>query len=206
MLPDGATSRDLRRIADYLDHLTDDTTSRLLDRARTESVLLVTGYTKSRSWGVAAVSNTSKQRSLSLSFNATTKVGGNLTCSYEWQSTSDGHHREGPRPPSIADNQCIFVLGYNVRMQKNFMIGKRKRRLVDIANDKAPIPRSAKRGGGIAPGNHPSGSNAYEGSRKRDGPADSEGQGAEDGDEFVVTALTDMSQVRDPSMCCSTIV
>jgi hypothetical protein len=157
-------------------------TSRLLDRARSESVLLVTGYTKSRSWGVAAVSNTSKQGSLSLSFNATTKVGGNLTGSYEWQSTSDGHHREGPRPPSIADNQCVFVFGYNVRMQKNF-VGKRKRRLADIANDKAPIPRRAKGNGEIAPGNHPSGSNVYEGcSRRRDAPADSEGQGAEDHD------------------------
>jgi hypothetical protein len=206
VLPDGATSRDLRRIAEYLDNLTDDMTSRLLDRARSESVLLVTGYTKSRSWGVAAVSNTSKQGSLSLSFNATTKVGGNLTGSYEWQSTSDGHHREGPRPPSIADNQCVFILGYNVRMQKNFM-GKKRRRLDDIANDKAPIPKRAKRNGEIAPGNHPSGSNAYEGSsRRRDAPADSEGLGAEHHDEFIVTALTDMSQVRDPFRCCLAIV
>jgi hypothetical protein len=86
-------------------------------------------------------------------------------------------------------------------------VGKRKRRLADIANDKAPIPWRAKRNGEIAPGNHPSGSNAYEGcSRRRDAPADSEGQGAEDHDEFVVTALTDMSQVRDPFRCCLAIV
>src|SRR5882762_6165731 len=82
VLPDGATCDDLRRIAEYLDNLTDDMTTRLLDRARTELALLVTGCTKSRSWGVAAVSNTSKQGSLSLSFSAT-KVGGSFTGSYE---------------------------------------------------------------------------------------------------------------------------
>lgn len=170
--------------------------SQWLNYTESESVLLVTGCIKSPSWGVAAVSNTSNQCTVSLSFSAT-KARGELSGSYAWESTSDGHHRESPEPPSTVDNQCVFVTGYNISTRKSFFIaGKRKRKLVNITDGKASSTKSVKKSWGTSPGSHSSGGGASERSQRRqDDPADAERQDTEEDEIFYAEPLTDMSQV-----------
>jgi hypothetical protein len=194
VLPDGANGSGLPRVARYLENLTNNMVSSWLD---SQSVLLVTGCIKSCSWGVAAVSNKSKDHSLSLSFSAI-KIQGALTGSYAWQSTSAGHHRDGPDPPSTVKNQCVFIMGYHVSMRKKHKFAKQKRKLVNAIDDSAPIPK-ARRSGVTSPGsgNVASGSGGSQDSHQRQGTSgNAEEQDAQDRDNFVVEALTDVLPVR----------
>lgn len=107
ILPDGASCEHLWYPEDFLNRLTDDIMLSWLESTYSSSVVLVTGCVKSRSWGVAAVENGSRETSVSLTFGAA-KVGGNFTGAYTWQNTSAGHQRAGPQPKSII-NVFSFV-------------------------------------------------------------------------------------------------
>jgi hypothetical protein len=147
VLPDGACCEDLKRPEKFLRLLTDDIVLQWLDFTESPSLLLVTGYAKSPSWGVAAVSNTSRQASVSLTFNAL-KVEGRFTGSYSWTNTSDGHHRVGPKTPTGKSNQCVFLRGYRMSSRRSLMFFKKFRgRITDVSGSKMHEPRGSKGGG-----------------------------------------------------------
>lgn len=151
VLPDGAICEHLWNPEQYINSLTADMVIQWLESTRSTSLLLVTGYVKSRSWGVAAVSNTSSQGSVSLTLSAT-KVGGQFTGSYGWQTTSGGHHRSGPLTPSNKNNQCVFVRGYSVSSQKSRLRGKLGIKITDpISGQRLPVPKGGKRSVAAAP-------------------------------------------------------
>jgi hypothetical protein len=198
VLPDGASNTNLKQPGKFLNLLTDDVALRWLEATGSSSLTLVTGCVKSRSWGVAAVSNTSRQASVSLNFSAA-KVGGQFTGSYSWQSSSGGHYRAGPKPPSNINNQCVFVRGFKVSSRRRLMPGgKGKMKIADVSGSSMPDSGSAK-GQRTMPsgGDHASRSGASEASQQsQDAPAKAEGGDSANDDEVFVMALVNTSQVR----------
>ena len=116
---------------DFYSRLTDDTVLQWLDFARTSSLSLVTGCVKSRTWGVAAVSN-SEQHSTSLKFNVV-DIGGGSSCLYRWESSGPGHFKVGPSAPSASENQCVFLRGFKMSSRKSL-------RLMGGQNDEHVVP------------------------------------------------------------------
>lgn len=217
VLPDGASREDLHEYMkqDFYNRLTDEIVLQWLEFARAPSIVLVTGWAKSRSWAVAAVSNSSKDRSMSLKFSAV-KASGGFFASFRWESSSPGHVRAGPSTPSVTDNQCIFLRGFRLSSRKSFTHpGKLKRKISDITGSKIPDFRSTKRGGAASRGTDPSGSgNSSGGGTSRgggppignnrnqnlSGDAGAEGYSSEE-DEVIVESLTTVSQVSRVDPC-----
>lgn len=200
VLPDGACCEDLKRPGKFLWLLTDDIVLQWLDFTESESLLLVTGYAKSPSWGVAAISNTSRQASVSLSFNAL-KVDGRFTGSYSWTNSSDGHHRVGPKIPTENCNQCIFLRGYRMSSRRRGLMNFRgfKTRITDISDSKMLEPRVPKGSRWPTfPGQQGSGSGTLPGSENSQRAVAEPAELDSEGDEVSVEALTDRAEVSSP--------
>ena len=91
ILPNGASREDLHDYMkeEFYNSLTGDTVIRWLNYTRAPTLSVVTGWVKSRTWGVAAgFSNGSKQRSISLAEFSAVKINGGLSGSYRWESSS----------------------------------------------------------------------------------------------------------------------
>jgi hypothetical protein len=191
VLPHGASDTNMRKSGRFLDLLTVDVALKWLDATESSSLILVTGCVKSRSWGVASVLNTSRQVFVSLNFSAA-QVGG----SYLWQSSSGGHHRDGPRPPSNTQNQCVFMRGFKISSRKNLIPGGGKRvAITDVYRSKIR-DWSKRRRNRLSDSSHSSTSGTSQGSlRSQDSCADAEGQQFDD-EEIFIEEFTDVSQVR----------
>ncbi|KAJ7111899.1 hypothetical protein C8R44DRAFT_856500 [Mycena epipterygia] len=79
------------------------------------SLFVVTGCDKATSWGIATVSATSGDISVSLKFTAVGMVEGSVTPQYQWQdfgsaTVRTSRQQQSPRP----ENQCIFIRGFFV--------------------------------------------------------------------------------------------
>ena len=100
---------------DFYNRLTDDVVLRWLNFAKTSSLSLVTGWIKSRSWGVAIVCN---DESIPLTFS-TVKTGNGLSDLYRWEGGTPGHSRAGPLTPGDSENQCIFLRGFKMTSRRS---------------------------------------------------------------------------------------
>ena len=98
--------RSIENIRSWFNHAT------ARDRIFT-SLTLVTGHIKTKSWGVAAISNESNMGSISLNFSLTGGEG-SISASHSWQGYSPWMCNSGPRPPSCRRNQCVFIMGYKI--------------------------------------------------------------------------------------------
>lgn len=196
VLPDGASDTNMKKPKRFLDLLTADVALQWLDAAESSSLILVTGCVKSRSWGVASVSNTSGQAFVSLNFSAA-QVGGQFTGSYSWQSSDGGHHRDGPHPPSNTQNQCVFMRGFKISSRKSLIPGGKRVAVTDVNGSKIhDLKRSKRRRNRLSGRSHSSTSGTSQGSlRSQDSCADAEGQKSGD-DEIFIEEFVDVSQVR----------
>ncbi|KIM79348.1 hypothetical protein PILCRDRAFT_565044 [Piloderma croceum F 1598] len=196
VLPDGASDTNMRKPERLLDFLTADVALQWLDATESSSLILVTGCVKSRSWGVASVSNTSRQVFVSLNFSAA-QVGGRFTGSYSWQSSNGGHHRDGPHPPSNTQNQCVFMRGFKMSSRKSLIPGGKRVAITDVNGSKIhDLKRSKRRRNRLSGSSHSSTSGTSQGSH--DSCVDAEGQKSDD-EEIFIEEFTDVSQPYHPS-------
>lgn len=78
------------------------------------SLTLVTGHVKSKSWGVAAIANSSRASSASLTFSFGGTMGTSLSVSHSWRGYSPWMYNTGPQTPSRNLNQCLFIRGFRI--------------------------------------------------------------------------------------------
>ncbi|KAF7345423.1 Tkl tkl-ccin protein kinase [Mycena venus] len=127
LLPDGASRWDLRPqqlFRDYaLKHAENWYTfvnGNLRRMAGNGDLYLVTGVTKSTSWGVAAVENHSSEGKLSLKLKAAQIGNGSATYTWEWESAGSSVNA-GPRrragEEEWRDNQTVFLRGFKVTVR-----------------------------------------------------------------------------------------
>ncbi|KAF7345421.1 hypothetical protein MVEN_01560100 [Mycena venus] len=127
LLPDGASRWDLRRQQRFRDYamkhahnwyaFVNGSLERMVGNG---DLYLVTGVTKSTSWGVAAVENHSGEGTLSLKLKAA-QIG-NAGASYAWEWESAGSSvNAGPRrragEEEWRDNQTVFLRGFKVAVR-----------------------------------------------------------------------------------------
>jgi hypothetical protein len=121
---------------EFYQRLTEDIVLQWLDFTKATTLLLVTGWIKSRTWGVAAMSNSSSSASLMF---RTIKADGQVSGSYCWESSSPGQCRVGPWMPSDRPNQCVFLRGFKLSSRKSLGLtrnGNTKVVLTDIRSGK----------------------------------------------------------------------
>jgi hypothetical protein len=123
VLPDGAFREDLRRLEKFR-HAAEHNAMAWYGHARNcglnpESLYLVTGCVKTSSWGVASILNASEERSACLKFTAASVAEASASYSYLWETYSPVDVRNGPKPPSEVQNQCVFLRGFKISFNEN---------------------------------------------------------------------------------------
>ncbi|KAJ7016323.1 hypothetical protein C8F04DRAFT_552662 [Mycena alexandri] len=127
LLPDGASSWDLRPLQMFRDYalehaekwyeFVNGTCRRMVGDG---DLYLVTGVTKSTSWGVAALKNQSGEGQISLKLKAALVGDAGATYSWKWESggssVNSGPWRE-PGEEKWRDNQTVFLRGFKVMVR-----------------------------------------------------------------------------------------
>jgi hypothetical protein len=127
LLPDGASSWDLRPLQVFRDYALENaekwyefvngTCRRMVGDG---DLYLVTGVTKSTSWGVAALKNHSGEGQISLKLKAALVGNAGATYSWKWESggssVNSGPWRE-PGEEEWRDNQTVFLRGFKVMLR-----------------------------------------------------------------------------------------
>lgn len=99
---------------------------------RFKSLILVTGVVKCRSWSVAAISTSSRAQSGKVALSLMPSASGTLTASHSWREYIPTMCHSGPKPPSQAENQCVFVRGYRIMKQDPLLRLRKKVRATDL--------------------------------------------------------------------------
>ncbi|KAJ7767976.1 hypothetical protein DFH07DRAFT_313414 [Mycena maculata] len=144
MLPDGASRWDLRPHQVFRDYAIKHAQSwymfvngplgRMVGNG---DLYLITGVTKSTSWSVAAISNSSGDGKVSLKLKAAQVGAAGASCAWEWEHSSssvDSGPRRHPGQESWRDNQTVFLRGYKVALRS--MPLRRAPKVVSIATSK----------------------------------------------------------------------
>jgi hypothetical protein len=125
-LPDGASREDCREIARFREYAAQHAESwyKYVNGSRGRdagngSIYLVTGYDKSKSWGVASFSDVSG--SFNLTFIPSPDEGGNTNYTFAWEHASSTSTNSGPVPIEYFDgdrpeNQCTFIRGFKISL------------------------------------------------------------------------------------------
>ncbi|KAJ7483278.1 hypothetical protein FB451DRAFT_1129176 [Mycena latifolia] len=145
LLPDGASRWDLRPLQIFRDYALKHAQSwyefvngDLRRMVGNGDLYLLTGFTKSTSWSVAAVENQSSSGNVSLKLKATQVATAGACCAWEWESASSsvnsGPRRRLPGEELWRDNQTVFVRGFKVSLRTTPL--KRHPKLLSVANSK----------------------------------------------------------------------
>jgi hypothetical protein len=144
LLPDGASRWDLRPqqlFRDYALKHADNwyafVNGNLQRMVGNGDLYLVTGVTKSTSWGVAAIENHSGERQISLRLKAAQISNFGATCAWEWESSGssvDSGPRHRPGEEEWRDNQSVFLRGFKVALRSKPL--KRAPKIRSIVNSK----------------------------------------------------------------------
>ena len=81
---------------------------------RFNSLILVTGVIKCRSWSVAAISNSARADGGKVSLSLMPAANGTLAASHSWREYLPTMCHSGPKPASQTENQCVFIRGYRI--------------------------------------------------------------------------------------------
>lgn len=100
-----------------------------------DSLYLITGLYKSRSWSLAAYQRGADTGEASAQFKAVHVGGGNIAASYTWETTQAMDWRVGPSDQYYhgIPNQTVFVHGFKIAIREGILGRKR-------INVKADIP------------------------------------------------------------------
>lgn len=146
VLPDGATCtmskssarfiRSIGNVRAWFKHASER------DRL-TDTLTLVTGHVKCKSWGVAAISNASKSNSTSLKFSLGLAGEGSLSAAHSWQGYSPWMSNAGPRGPSRETNQCAFIIGYKITKQSRLSLRRllSEVKVMDLKDGRSSYPK-----------------------------------------------------------------
>ncbi|KZP18196.1 hypothetical protein FIBSPDRAFT_745741 [Athelia psychrophila] len=86
------------------------------------SLYLVSGCDKSRTWGIASVSQGSSSNMIALRFTAAKTVQASVSYTFSWQTDCSTFARAGPDLSDdnpLPQNQCLFVRGLKIRVRDN---------------------------------------------------------------------------------------
>jgi hypothetical protein len=152
VLPDGATctiANSERRFSASIDNVL-SWFQHAVERDRiTNSLMLVTGHVKSKSWGVAAIANSLGESSVSLNFSLGGTGGGSITAFHSWQGYSPWMCNTGPRNQSQKSNQCIFIRGFRImkraRLSPLRLVSEIK--VTDLTDGRSTYPKVGWAGG-----------------------------------------------------------
>jgi hypothetical protein len=101
------------------------------------SLILVTGVIKCKSWTVAAILNSSHTQSGKVSFSLTASGGGSLSASHSCHEYHSPMWHSGPTPPSQKENQCLFIRGYRIMQQSLISRFAKRVKVTNLQKSKA---------------------------------------------------------------------
>ncbi|KAJ7493179.1 hypothetical protein B0H11DRAFT_1717826 [Mycena galericulata] len=126
LLPDGASSWDARSEKDFHEYAVKHGRSwyefvngDLRRMVRNGGIYLITGVTKSTSWCIAAVDNSSGGGKVALKLKAAQIAGAGASYTWEWENASSSVHSGPHRNPgeeSWRDDQTVFIRGFKVAL------------------------------------------------------------------------------------------
>lgn len=198
VLPDGASGKGLKKqsLKEFRRLLTADVALQWFNTTGSTSLTLVTSCIKSQSWGVASVSKKNRGGSVTLNFSLT-QVGGTFTGSYSWNSSSGGHYRDGPKPPSNTDNQCVFLSGFRL-LSREYLVKLVK--WIAVANPedlKKPDSNPLKGWEKLLSGSDHTSGTSERGRGNQAGLAEADQDSANEDDVFI-EELAELSEHRHP--------
>ena len=134
ILPEGAERYYLRNQRPFLEeavlHAVDwyDFAEQRLGRIIShDSLYLITGFYKARSWSLASYQHASRAERIQAQFKAVQVGGGNISTSYTWETTHALDWRVGPSDQyynGIA-NQSVFIQGFKIAVRGSILGTKR---------------------------------------------------------------------------------
>ena len=146
ILPEGAERYSLKNQCPFLEeaiqHAVDwyDFAEQRLGRIIShDSLYLITGFYKARSWSLASYQHASGTAEVRAQFKAAQVGGGNVSTSYTWDTTHAVDWRVGPSNQcynGIA-NQSVFIQGFKIAVRSNILGAKR----ISV-KARAPVVRS----------------------------------------------------------------
>lgn len=100
-----------------------------------DSLYLITGFYKARSWSLAAYQQAAGTGEALAQFKAAQVGRGNIAASYTWETTQDMDWRVGPSDQYYngIPNQTVFIQGFKIAIREGILGTKR-------VNVKADIP------------------------------------------------------------------
>lgn len=146
ILPEGAERYYLRNQRPFLEeaiqHAIDwyDFAEQRLGRIIShDSLYLITGFYKARSWALASYQQSSGAGEVYAQFKATQVGGGNITTSYTWETTHALDWRVGPSNQYYngTANQSVFIQGFKIAVRTNILGAKRVK-----VQEKPPVVRA----------------------------------------------------------------
>jgi hypothetical protein len=114
----GSTSYDALEYERFLKHLSDVKSwfAYAIDVCyrKCDSLILVTGVVKCKSWIIAAFNDYSREHSGNLSLSLNPVGSGSASASHSWHQYRPTMSRSGPLLPTGTENQCLYVRGYRI--------------------------------------------------------------------------------------------
>lgn len=155
ILPEGAARYDLRNRRLFFDEATRHGTNwyrfaeeRLGRMISHDSLYLITGFYKARSWSLAAFENAAGSGEFSAQFKMAQVGGGNIAGDYTWETTRALDWRVGPVENYGIPNQSVFIRGFKIALRTDFLGKKRIEVKADAPNTGSKhekFPRLLKR-------------------------------------------------------------
>lgn len=147
ILPEGAERHDLRNHRLFFETATrhgvdwyrfaEEHLGRMISH---DSLYLITGFYKTRSWSLAAFENAAGSGEFSAQFKMTQVGGSNIAGTYTWETTRALDWRVGPAENYGFPNQSVFIRGFKVALRTG-LLGKKR---IEV---KAGAPSTSSRHG-----------------------------------------------------------
>ncbi|KAH0838802.1 thioredoxin-like protein [Lanmaoa asiatica] len=126
ILPEGAECHDVRDPRPFFEqasrhaatwyHFAEENLGRIISH---DSIYVITGFHKARSWGLAGYQNEKGNSDFSARFTVGTREGGNLAANYNWETTRSMDWRVGPFDGLGIANQSVFIRGFKIALRSS---------------------------------------------------------------------------------------
>lgn len=126
ILPEGAESHDIRDPRPFFDHASrhaatwyhfaEENLGRIISH---DSIYVITGFHKARSWGLAGYQNEQGNGDFSARFTVGARDGGNMAPGYSWETTRSMDWRVGPFDGLGIPNQSVFIRGFKIALRSS---------------------------------------------------------------------------------------
>lgn len=124
VLPEGAERHDVRDPRPFFEqasrhaatwyHFAEENLGRIISH---DSIYVITGFHKARSWGLAGYQNEQGNSDFSAQFTVGAREGGNLAAGYSWETSRSMDWRVGPLDGLGLPNQSVFIRGFKIALR-----------------------------------------------------------------------------------------